>query len=239
MADFDYPIDLDIAGVEDEIIEQDLEGFGRLPKGHPRRKMLVNRQKAGLKNQRSKGVVSTNNLTGKAEFEKRIDLLPKETKEKLASGGMQVVDSQLYSIVNFSSKNYMELLANADDKTVGVVNINSRKLEADQYFLLTGIQILSGTFTTNPYDATFGVPVANFLNGEFQLEVGGKIVVPRTSCDIFRTGANAEKPGFYKLENPKMIEPMKEIVPELWTPASAAATTAVKLILWGVQTTKA
>lgn len=227
--------DLDLVdgfdGMSDAEVEDFIEGLGRYPRG--RRARMVRKRTSPRRR-----VIPTSNLTAKAEFEKRFSRLPKDIQADLKTGKKQLVDSNYYSIVDFSSSKYKELMANADTKTVGLANLNGRKLDANVYFLLVGIQLEVATFSAQPYDASFAVPPAVFLNGEFKMEVGNKIIVPSVSCEVFNTANETVKKGYWKLDNPKFIPPQTEIIPELSIPAAAAATTAVKLTLWGVQVEK-
>jgi hypothetical protein len=115
-----------------------------------------------------------------------------------------------------------------------ITNVNSRKLEESNFFLLTSIILQTGTFTTNPWDVKFGIPALAVLNGEFSLKNGDKVIIPSSSCRMFDTTSrkNLTK-GEWKLDNPKFLSPQTEIIPELRLPTDAPANLAIKLVLVG------
>lgn len=226
-----------------EMTDDELDGVigevSSLGKADPKRRKFVRKIKAARKAESSR-VVSTNNLTGKAEMELRSSMLPDNIQAGLKNGTLQLVDDAIYSIKDISAQKQVELMENKDDKTSGLTNVNGRKLDANKYFLVTGIQLLSGVYTTTVDDATFAVPVAGIINGEFELNVGGKIIVPQLSNSKFDTTNRTDVlRGYFKLENPKLIAPQTEIIPEIKLPAAAAVKTAVKVVLHGVSVAKA
>lgn len=214
-------------------IEGLLGEIGALETANPTRKRAMVKLQSRLK----RGVIPTSNLTAKAEFENRLHLLPASVVAMLQSGKMQLVDKQIYTARNIGASSNIELMSNADVSVVGSANINNRKLEAHQHFLLTGIILQSGV-NVDPKAAAYDLPTQNIINGEFELQVGSTIVVPRTSCSVFNTKETQSRVGYYKLENPKIIGPQTEIKPELWTSAANAENTCVKIILVGVITEK-
>ena len=62
------------------------------------------------------------------------------------------------------------------------------------------------------------------------------IIFPRNSCEIFRSEGTENKKytGYYKLECPKMLVPLTDIVPTLWLPSGV--NKAVKIVFHGVRT---
>lgn len=233
-------IDLDISGVSEQDLDNIIDEVAGLGRANRARRTFVRKTARAMKSERGGAkVISTSNLTGKAEMEKRFKQLPDDIQQGILQGRLQLTDKALYKITNASGKSTVELMENADTKTIGLTNIDGRKLDADNYFLLLGIQLLSGAYTVTPSDAAFDVPEKQILNGEFSLEVGNKIVIPRMSSAVFNTTGRTDLPkGFYKLDNPKLIKPQTEIVPELRTAAAISASTAVKLVFWGVSIEK-
>lgn len=228
LGEIDAPVDVNF-------IEGLLGEIGSLDKASPLRKKAIKKLAARVNN---KSVVPTNNLTGKAEFQNRMGMLPEDIQRSLTSGDLQIVDHQFYTIKKINTNSNAELMVNSDVAVVGLTNMNQRKLEANRFFLLTGIQLLSGVGADEKAVA-YDKAVANILNGEFELAIGDKIIVPRMSCSAFDSGNRTDIPtGYYKLDNPKMIASQTEIKPELWTPAANAENTCVKLVLWGVYTQK-
>lgn len=228
LGEIDAPVDVNfVDGLIGEI--------GSLEAANPLRRKAVKKIAARMNN---KSVVPTNNLTGKAEFQNRMGVLPQDIQRALTGGDLQLVDHQFYTIKKIGTNSNSELMVNSDVSVVGLTNMNHRKLEANRYFLLTGVQLLSGVGADEKAVA-YDKPVANILNGEFELAIGDKIIIPRMSCSAFDSGNRTDIPtGFYKLDNPKMIPPQTEIKPELWTPSANVADTCVKLVYWGVYTQK-
>jgi hypothetical protein len=226
--------ELDVT-VSEEMVDGIIGEIGSLDYAHPQRRRAVRRM---TRRMNSRSVVPTRNLTGKAEFENRMGMLPLEIQQALRKGDLQLCDYLIYTAKKIGTASNAELMVNSDVAVAGLANINNRKLEANRYFLLTGIQILSGA-SADPKTAEYALPEPNILNGEFELNVGDKTIIPRMSMSAFDTGSRTDVPeGFYKLDNPKMIPPLTEIKPEIWTPAPNAENTCVKIVLWGVYTQK-
>ncbi|NLF41549.1 MAG: hypothetical protein GX587_02525 [Bacteroidales bacterium] len=229
--------------VDAPITEQELEGLieeiGALPRSNASRKKAVSRMATKVNSTKTGTAVatSTSNSTAKVEFEKRLHLIDPAITEALKSQRMQIVDKNIYTAKKIGTATNAELMLNSDVAVAGVANINNRKLEANQSFLVTGIILLScanadekaGTYDTIP---------ANIQNGDFQLMVGSKVLIPKISCQVFATGRNDLPKGYHRLENPKMIPPQTEIKPEIFCPAPNAENTCVKVILLGATVEK-
>jgi hypothetical protein len=131
-------------------------------------------------------------------------------------------------------------MLNADTKLAGITNVNSRKLEENNFFLLTAIILQTGAYSSAPHDAVFDIPCREVLNGEFSLKNGDKVLIQPSSARVFDTSTrNTVIPGEWKLDNPKFIAPQVEIIPELKLPVAVPSNTAVKLILVGAGLAKA
>jgi len=177
-------------------------------------------------------MISTNDLSAKAEFEKRIKNLPKGIQNAIMQGRLQVVDYKIYNVKPVGGQSNKELWESQDVKVYGMTNVNNRMLEANKWFLMTGIQILSGV-NANPKAAVFSTSDVNILNGEFELMVGSSILIPRISCKVYDTRGKSDSfIGFYKV-TPQWIAPQTEIKPQLWTFAPITADTNVKIIIHG------
>lgn len=209
--------------------------IGALEAASPFRRKAIKRIQTRFKN--AGGAVPTSGLTGKAEFENRLHMLPADVVAALKNGKLQLVDQEIYTARNIGTVSNIELMSNADVAVAGITNVNNRKLEANHHFLLTGIILLSAV-NADPKAAAYDLPVANILNGEFQLQVGQTILIPKTSCNVFNTKGSNLRTGYYRLQNPKMIAPQTEIKPEIWTPNANADNTCIKFILVGVATEK-
>jgi hypothetical protein len=177
-------------------------------------------------------MVSTNDLSAKAEFEKRIKNLPGGIQKAIIQGRLQVVDYKIYNVKAVGGLSNKELWESQDVKVYGLTNVNNRMLEANKWFLMTGIQLLSGV-NANAKATSFGIADSNILNGEFELMVGSTILIPRISCKVFDThDKNNSFIGFYKF-SPQWIAPQTEIKPQIWTAASITADTNVKIVVHG------
>lgn len=204
----DVDVPMNVAAVEGLLGE-----IGALEQSNPVRKRAVAKLQSRLK----RSVIPTSNLTAKAEFENRLYMLPADVVAALQNGKMQLVDKLIYTNKNIGTSSNVELMSNADVSVTGLANVNNRKLEAHQHFLLTGI-ILQSAVNADPKVAAYDLPTANILNGEFELQIGSTTIIPRTSNHVFNTKGSESRIGYYKLENPKIIGPQTEIKPEIWTP---------------------
>jgi hypothetical protein len=120
--------------------------------------------------------------------------------------------------------------------------VNARKLEAGQYFLMTGYSIQSA-INADVSAANYAHPDSTITNGELELKVGSKVLIPKTSLAMnYTTGRNDVQPGYRKVDNPKLVPPQTEIIAELSRSESAAATSdndlCVRFFLHGVTVTK-
>lgn len=223
--------DVDFAYNEKEI-DALVGEIGALDRANPMRKRAVSKlaRKAGSK---GGGIVATTDLSAKAEFESRMYLLPDEIVQGLKSRQLQISDRLIYTNRNIDTAAYAELMTNADTALPGVANINNRKLDVNQYFLLTGISLLSGV-GADPKAVAYSTLAPIIRNGEFQLTIGANTVIPKTSCYAFDTTGQTNEPvGYYKLDNPKLIPPQTEIKPELWAGGANAANTCIRIVLHG------
>jgi hypothetical protein len=236
--------DLDVIVAPEDVIEGAIDELGALSKGHPRRRKFIARTRKAYR-ALSKRPPATHNLTTKAEFEKRIGQLPKDIQKALARGKLQIVDGDIYSVKSISSKQTVDLLESSDDKKVGVCNLNSAKLDSNKWFLVTGIELLycadaSGETDTRLQDADYKDDLPSVIkNGEFKLEQDSDVLIPEINCEVFvnQNQTNTKK-GFYKLENPKFLKPLKEISPEIRLAGVGANNAAVKFRLIGATIAK-
>ena len=79
----------------------------------------------------------------RSEFERRLHLLPKEIQQGLANKTLQAVDAAYYVTKSVSSNKIIKMLKDDDNKTVGISNISSAKLEKGNIMLLSGIVLLA------------------------------------------------------------------------------------------------
>lgn len=235
MLDRSVLTDAELDGVLSEAAELDAS----IPEQLQQQRQVAAKINKGSKNKQSQAVVPTDDLTIRAAYSIRAHMLPDSIRQALASNRVKVVNNAFYRIYGFSGKQD-DLMFNADTKLSGITNVNSRKLEENNYFLLTSIILQSGVYTTSPYDATFGIPVKEILDGEFSLKNGDKVIIPPSSSRIFDTSTRKDVyAGEWKLDNPKFLAPQVEIIPELKLPAAPIGKTAIKLILVGAGLVKA
>lgn len=185
--------------------------------------------------------VGTKNSTAKAEFEARLNTIDDSIASAVASGKARITDYVLYTAKALGGNLNQEIFEAKDQKEVGVCNINNRKLEASQYMLITGVQVLAATL------AKAGDPVktldfakidGKLANGEFELKLDNKVLIPRSSMSVFLTEGSDSKPyaGFYKLECPVMVTPQTDLIPQVWLPVGTDTTLlAVKVLLHGAR----
>ena len=221
--------------------EMELEGIlneaAALDPADPQRREFVAKVNKRAKNKQS--VIPTDDLRIRSQYGLRLHMLPANIREAIANGQIKVVNMAFYKIVDISGLKQHEIMANADTKLAGFTNINGRKLEENNYFLLTSIVLQSGTKSGELADVEFGIPCREILNGEFSLKNGDKVLMQPSACSIFNTLSKKNViQGEYRLDNPKFIAPQVEIIPELKIP-TAKATLAVKLVLIGAGLVKA
>lgn len=233
--------------ITDEKVEELLGRIRRLPFGARRTSLfsrLSDRMKTARQTQARQGSIRTaapammpKNATSKSEMLARLNSLPPEIKLGLHSKQLQLTDAVLYSAKDVNGKSdSIELMTNEQVAEVGRTNLNHRKLEQNKYFMVTAIQILEGN-ATDTKTATFSAPSSKITNGEFELEVGGTVLLEKTSSQIFATGSRTDIPaGYYRLDNPKMIVPQTEIKPTIWL--TATDVPSVKVLLHGSMVAK-
>ena len=68
--------------------------------------------------------------------------VPAEIRQAVMKGDLKIVDAAIYS-AKVLDKTSKELMVASDNKKEGLTNINNRKLEATNYFLL-GVPLIQG-----------------------------------------------------------------------------------------------
>lgn len=195
--------------------------------------------------------------SAKAVFASLMAQVDKSVVEAIRNAQIQVVDYALYVVRELKADTTVELLQSSDSKEVGITNLNDRKLDVNNYVLITGIQLLEASFSkaaasvtkTDLKGASYGQISAAIANGELEIKMNDKVMLPRISCEVFKRGSATYGDnglvGYMAWECPKMIQPLTEIVPTLWLPLSTEVTTfgseackAVKFVLHGIKTNK-
>ena len=232
----------DIDNIPANELDEVVEGLGKLPRGHAYRRRFVHK----IKTIGRRGAMApVRNLTAKAEFEKRMGMLNDEIRKDILRGQLQIVDATIYGTRLIGGKSQVEIFENADVATVGLTNITKRELDKDRPFLAIGMIILSGTGADDTGSqavvgaTSFGIIPAVIANGEFTLEVGKQTLIDKFALNQF-TGTPEENglKGFLRFDNPKWIEPQREIKLEIDLPTDAAAHTYIKAILVGATVEK-
>lgn len=189
----------------------------------------------------SRAVSTATGSRSRAEFEKRISLLPKEIQQGLASQNLQAVDTAYYVVKTISGSKVIKMFKDDDNKVVGTSNISSGKLEKGNYFLLYGIQLLGGVGDSADSSGTVNYDVIPdyVRNGEFEFKANGTVLIPNTSCEVFQTEGKDIFKGLFVLDNPKIIRDQQSIEFNVEWSANAPSNSYLKAILRGTAVIKA
>jgi len=176
----------------------------------------------------------------RAEFEKRIHMLPSEIQKGLANQSLQAVDTALYVVKSITGSKVIKMFKDDDNKVVGISNISSGKLEKGNFFLLYGMQLLAGVAegTETAPDVAFNVIPDYVRNGEFEFKANGTVLVPNTSNEVFFTEGKDIFKGLYILDNPKVIKDQQSIEFNLEWGSNAPDKSYLKAILRGTSVIK-
>ena len=176
----------------------------------------------------------------RAEFEKRIHLLPAEIQKGLANHSLQAVDTAIYVVKSIAGSKVIKMFKDDDNKVVGISNISSGKLEKGNFFLLYGMQLLAGIADdTEPQTSVnFNVIPDYVRNGEFEFKANGTVLVPNTSNEVFFTEGKDIFKGLYVLDNPKVIKDQQSIEFNLEWGTNAPDKSYLKAILRGTSVIK-
>lgn len=158
------------------------------------------------------------------EMEVRFGQLPKEIRDGLLKKRLQLVDQRYYVVKEITSKSNIDMIQGTDQKAVGLANWSSAKLEKDSWFIVTAIKTVYDV-NAEKESADFDLIPPFIRNGEFELEAGGKKLLPLQDAEVFHTKSRTDvELGTYKLENPKIIEPQVEIKMPFKFATTAGAT---------------
>jgi hypothetical protein len=191
--------------------------------------------------QQSRSVSAITGKGSRAEFEKRLNLLPGDIQQGLANQTLQAVDTAYYVVRSIAGSKVVKMLKDDDNKVVGVSNISSAKLEKGNHFLLHGIQLLGGTAEANETMGSVNfVMIPDYVrNGNFEFKANGTVLIPNTSCEVFNTEGKDSFQGLLILDNPKMIRDQQPIEFNIEWADNAPANTYLKVILRGTAVIKA
>ncbi len=184
----------------------------------------------------------TKDITAFAEFLSVIDsTVTPEINRAIRAGRIALRDSTLYTARKIGKDKQVELCTANDGKDVGFTNLDRRSLEANNFFIATSIRILCGN-GENAKSVEYRPLEGSMLNGELELKVGTKVVIPSISLTEFNrnqggTGRDVT-PGEYRLENPIMIGPQTGIIPTIKFAVEGQENTCIRIEFHGVQTVR-
>lgn len=153
-------------------------------------------------------------------------------------------DFSIYSVKCMGGASSKEMFEAKDTMQDSITNLNGAKLEAGQMFLCSKVRLLSASVESdtvaNLANADFDIANTAILNGEIEIEVGGKTCLPRTSCRVFDKmgGVVDGLAGCFKLDNPILINAQTMINATIRVNsqiASTLANEAVRLELIGTK----
>ena len=188
----------------------------------------------------SRAVATAGGSRSRAEFEKRISLLPKEIQMGLANQSLQAVDTAYYGVKLIGGSKVIKMFKDDDNKVVGTSNISSGKLEKGNHFLLYGIQLLGAVGDSDTAQGTVNYDVVPdyIRNGEFEFKANGTVLIPNTSCEVFQTTGKDTFKGLFGLDNPKIIRDQQSIEFNMDWASNAPAHSFLKVILRGTAVIK-
>ena len=183
---------------------------------------------------------ATASSRSRAEFEKRIHMLPSDIQKGLATQSLQAVDTALYVVKSIAGSKVIKMFKDDDNKVVGLSNISSGKLEKGNFFLLYGMQLLAGVAegTKTAPEVPFNVIPEYVRNGEFEFKANGTVLVPNTSNEVFFTEGKDIFKGLYVLDNPKVIKDQQSIEFNLEWGSNAPEKSYLMVILRGTSVIK-
>ncbi|MFA6066901.1 MAG: hypothetical protein WC707_06995 [Candidatus Babeliaceae bacterium] len=181
------------------------------------------------------------NMTSKDEFLKRLSLLKGDgIGAKINAGDYRLADVAFYRTASISQVTEKKVLNTDDTKAFGIGNLQFRQLQKDQVFLLHAVRLMYGvnSSTTDPGNVDFDLIPAVVANGEFELKANGGEIIPLSSCAIFDTELQQVPKGYYKLDNPVLIQTQKDIEFNMFWKTAAVQYAWLKLMLIGTITNK-
>lgn len=246
-------------------IESDEEFLGKVKKNTKKVKsaMKSTAKKAASKTSTKVNVTATTASAASAsgkEMGAMVSMLSNDLQEGLKNGSKQLVDATIYTVKALNG-NKLRVFEDSDDKKIGVCNIAKAKLEKNEVFCLSAIQVLYGTTTsadTYGTNVDWGEIPSKLQAGEFTFRAGTQVLFDRFSTQVFKnhkvdrniTPATASLPssesavafgqgefGFYKLANPKLIRTQEALDMFVeWNDTIAPDNYAfVKVILYGTK----
>jgi hypothetical protein len=189
----------------------------------------------------SRSYAVSSSSRSRAEFEKRIHLLPVEIQRGLADQSLQAVDTAFYAVKPIGGSKSVKMFRDDDSKIPGYANISSGKLEKGNFFLLYGVCLMAGVADDTETFGTvnFNVIPGYLRNGEFEFKANGTILLPNNSAEAFYTEGKRTFRGMYTLDNPKFIKDQQPIEFNVEWASTAPDRTYLKAVLLGTAIIKA
>jgi hypothetical protein len=240
LADYDGEIEGILAGVPDEEL---VGAFRRNPRAMRR---IIGRNR----------IIPRPN--SRHELAKRMAHLKNDIRGGLAKRQLQSVESGLFVIKSISNKQQVRMLQDSDNKETGYSMINGGKLEKGEPMLLSGLTILFGVHATDPIEdsakaaAAEWQPIPDVLRlGQFEFKGNGKTLIPWHTMEVFSRSyththadtvnglgyayalSSGSPVGYYKFDNPKLIETQTAMELNLEWGANAPVNTALFVCFHG------
>lgn len=240
LADYDGEIEGILAGIPDEEL---VGAFRRNPRAF--RKVIG----------RSRIIPKANS---RHELAKRMAYLKSDVRGGLLNQQLQSVESGLFVIKSISNKQHVKMLQDSDNKETGFSMINGGKLEKGEPMLLSGITILFGVHASLAIEdgakaaAAVWQPIPDVLRlGQFEFKGNGKTLIPWHGMEVFARNyihthadttnqlgyayalSSGSPVGYYKFDNPKLIETQTAMEFNLEWGANAPVNTALYVCFHG------
>lgn len=169
----------------------------------------------------------------------------KSVVDDVVAGRRRLVEKDIYSLVDASSKSTIDFFETDKLKGVGSRNIAQAQLPDGVIMLVDRITLLAVTSAADPfafedlYDEDFGSikDIAGLQHGEARFVVNKKTVLDEFSLRNFVTDNTQNLPlGMFPLNAAHLINHSVELEFELKLPIALPAKTGLKLILHGIGT---
>lgn len=190
----------------------------------------------------------------RAEMKRHFKELPTHILQQLRAAKLRFGDKIIYSIRGIGGSRVVKFFETQDQKQIGLRSLSAAKLPKNQAMLVSGIFLLAGVApAANPGNPTedeikatqfralpTNTGFAPILNGEFTLKANDVRLVPEISMRVFANEFAFQWPvGYYKLDNPRLIQDEHEITAtvETGTVQGIPTDTFLYLGLHGTMTT--
>ena len=243
-------------------IESDEEFLGKVKRNAKKVKTAMRNtakaaKNAGKTNKTTVNVPATAASASGKEMAAMVSLLSPELQQGLKDGSKQMVDATIYVTKLIGGKTNIRMFEDSDDKMIGVANISKAKLEKNEVFCLSAIQVLYGTAAADDMTQANIAPIewkeipANVQNGEFTFRAGVRTVFDKMANQIFKnhnidniqaSSANVGgvayghgELGFYKLANPMLLRTQEALDMFVEWAAAAESHAFMKVVLYGTK----